>query len=329
MRNVSFDLRVALLRQYGSFAQAYSATFQAGLDHFGDERGFLSFKRVWGTALVLADPVAPQKNFNELIELFLCENPDSVFCQISRPVAELLASRGFFINDFGSQTRIDLPDYDFNGAKKQNIRRAVNRAAKAGYVIKECPLGSVRIEEVKAVSKAWKRTRPLRNRESAFLIRPLVLREEPDVRTFFLLDRDNRLIAFAVFDPVYQDGAVVGYEFQHARHRPDADSIVQLAIKHHAIELFRAEGRKWLYLGLSPFHDIEDKDFAAHKNWLTRRIFRTIYTSRIFNRYFYAVQGIAENKRRFRGTTERTYYAFNRLPSLTRVVRLARACRII
>jgi len=100
-------------------------------------------------------------------------------------------------------------------------------------------------------------------------------------------------------------------------------------VKRFAIEQFKAEGRRSLFLGLSLFHDIEDKDFAAHKNWLTRRAFRTIYTSAIFNRYFYAVQGLAENKRRFRGTSEQTYYAFNRLPSLTRLVKMARACRVI
>jgi phosphatidylglycerol lysyltransferase len=322
------ETRAALLRRYGSFSQAYSAAFQADLSHFGDERGFIAYKKMAGTALVLADPVASPDNFGELIELFLRQNP--VFCQISRPTAELLASRGgFFINEFGTETLIELPNFDFKGAKKQSFRAAFNRAATAGYVIKECPLSSVSIEDVQSVSQAWKRTRPLGKRETAFLVRPLVLHDEPEVRTFFAFDRESRLVAFAVFDPVYRDGVVVGYMLQHARHRPGADTAVQLAVKRFAIEQFKAEGRKWLFLGLSLFHDIEDKDFAAHKNWLIRRAFRTVYTSAIFNRHFYAVQGLAENKRRFHGTTEQTYYAFNRLPSLTRLIKMARACRII
>ena len=324
------ETRTALLRRYGGFSQAYSAAFQPGLAHFGDERGFIAYKKLWGTALVLGDPVASPAYFGELTERFLRENPDAVFCQISRPTAELLASRGgFFINEFGAETRIDLPNFDFSGAKKQIFRAAFNRAATAGYVIKECPLSSVRIGDVQSISQAWKTTRPLGKRETAFLIRPLVLHDEPEVRTFFVFDRAGRMIAFAVFDPVYQDGAVTGYMLQHARHRPGADTAVQLAVKRFAIEQFKAEGRQSLFLGLSLFHDIEDKDFAAHKNWLTRRAFRTIYTSAIFNRYFYAVQGLAENKRRFRGTSEQTYYAFNRLPSLPRLIKMARACRII
>jgi hypothetical protein len=43
-------IRIALLRQHGTSSQAYSATFQAGLEHFGDERGFLAYKRVGRTA---------------------------------------------------------------------------------------------------------------------------------------------------------------------------------------------------------------------------------------------------------------------------------------
>ena len=52
---VPLDVRFALFRRVcRSASQAYSATFQAGLDHFGDERGFLAYKKIWGTALILS-----------------------------------------------------------------------------------------------------------------------------------------------------------------------------------------------------------------------------------------------------------------------------------
>jgi len=60
MTGVPLNIRIELLRQYGSFPQAYSATFQLGLEHFGDERGFIAYKRVWDTTLVLSDPIAPR-----------------------------------------------------------------------------------------------------------------------------------------------------------------------------------------------------------------------------------------------------------------------------
>ena len=52
MMTVPLDIRRSLLRQHGNFALAYSVTFQPGLEHFGDEAGFLSYKTVGSTALV-------------------------------------------------------------------------------------------------------------------------------------------------------------------------------------------------------------------------------------------------------------------------------------
>lgn len=321
------ETRIALLRQHGSFPQAYSATFQPGLEHFGDERGFLAYKMVWGTAMVLADPVASHADARDLIARFLHLHPDVTFWQVSPPVAEILASLGFFINKLGTETRLDLAGYDFGGQGKRNLRKAAVRAAKRRYMTRECPLASVDLNEVKAVSEAWKRTRPLRRRETAFLSRPIVFGEELDVRRFFTFDRDGKLVAFAFFDPVYENGGIVGYLIATTRSLPNADLVLH-AVKRCAIETFQREGKKWVFHGLSPFEGIKDKDFAAYENRLVRRAFRFAYTNPLFNRYVYSLQGLAQNKRQLGGVTEQTYYAFNKLPSLPRVLKLIRACNI-
>ena len=54
MTGIAPDVRIALLRQYGDFPQAYSATHQPGLSHFGDEHGFIAYKPIWGTAAMAA-----------------------------------------------------------------------------------------------------------------------------------------------------------------------------------------------------------------------------------------------------------------------------------
>lgn len=328
MTGVPLELRIALMRRHGSFPQAYSATVQPELEHFGDERGFLAYKMVRGTAMVLGDPVAPHANAGDLIGRFLRRHRDAALWQVSRPVAEILAELGFFINELGTETRLDLAGYDFAGQRKRNLRKAVVRAAKLGYVTRECPLASVDLEEVKAVSHAWKRTRPLRRRETAFLSRPIVFGEELDVRRFFTFDRDGKLVAFAVFDPIYENGAIVGYSIATTRSLPNADLVLH-AVKRCAIETFQEEGKRWVFHGLSPFEGINDKDFATHENWLVRRAFRFAYSNSLFNRYVYSLRGLAQNKRQLGGVTEQTYYAFNKLPSLPRVLKLVRACNIV
>jgi hypothetical protein len=56
--NIVFDSRLSLVRQHGTFTLAYSAAVQEGLEYFGNDHGFLAYKMVGSTALVLADPVS-------------------------------------------------------------------------------------------------------------------------------------------------------------------------------------------------------------------------------------------------------------------------------
>ncbi len=326
MGGAALDIRISLLRQHGSFSQAYSVAFQPGLEHFGDERGFIAYKMIGRTAMVLSDPIAPRPYQDRLIRRFLDEQHDVCFCQVSHSVAKLLSSSGFFINEIGHDNRIDLVGYDFSGRGKRNLRNAANRMVKLGHVIRECSIAEVDVDEVQALSDAWKRRHTVRYRETSFMSRPLVLSEELDVRWLFTFDRGGRLVAFGVFDPVYELGQIVGYTSQANRHLPGADSLVQHAIAHRAIETFKAEGRKWMFLGLSPLADIHDHDFAH--NWLVRRGFVFAYKNALFNRFVYPLKSISEHKSQFRGVAQRTYYAFNKLPSLPRILKVLRACDI-
>jgi lysylphosphatidylglycerol synthetase-like protein (DUF2156 family) len=328
--SVPAAVRIALLRQHGTSSQAYSATFQAGLEHFGDERGFLAYKRVGRTALVLSDPLAPPENIPGLISRFLQEHPDAGFWHLSHPVAQFLATRGFCVNAMGPEVWIDLPTYTFSGDKKKQLREAFNRMVKRGFVTHEGTLAEVGVDKIKAVSDAWRQTRTNRNGEVGFLNRPLVLAEEPDVRRFFTFDRDGKLVAFSFFDPIYEGGKLVGYGSQHNRHLPEADHMVNFAIKRVVIETFQREGLKVLHLGISPFADVlQDDEFKSSRSWMTARYFDFTYNSWLINRFIYPMKGIAVHRRFFRGVQQQTYYAFNRRPSLPRVFKLLRACNII
>jgi lysylphosphatidylglycerol synthetase-like protein (DUF2156 family) len=154
--------------------------------------------------------------------------------------------------------------------------------------------------------------------------------EEPDVRRFFTFDRGGKLVAFAFFDPVYKAGEIIGYTSQHNRHLPEADVMVQFAIKRIAIETFKKEGLKVLHLGLSPFADVlSDREFKSNRNWMTAHYFNQAHKSWLFNRFVYSNKGLEAHKRVYRGVEAQNYYAFNRLPSLPRVLKVMRACNLI
>jgi lysylphosphatidylglycerol synthetase-like protein (DUF2156 family) len=146
------------------------------------------------------------------------------------------------------------------------------------------------------------------------------------VRRFFTFDAAGRMVGFGFFDPIYAGGVVTGYS-AGTRQRTDADVMVGHALKRCAIETFQKEGRKWVYLGLSPLAGIEDKDFE--RNWLTRRAFVLVYKNWAFNRFIYGIQRISAHKRQYDGIVEQTYLAFNTLPALPRLIKILRACEIL
>jgi lysylphosphatidylglycerol synthetase-like protein (DUF2156 family) len=106
--------------------------------------------------------------------------------------------------------------------------------------------------------------------------------------------------------------------------------MVHFAIKRLAIETFQKEGLKVLHLGLAPFADVlKDKEFRANRSLMTALYFYRAHHAWWVNRFLYPFKGIAAHRRVFRGVQRQNYYAFNRRPSLPRVLKLLRACNIV
>jgi lysylphosphatidylglycerol synthetase-like protein (DUF2156 family) len=327
MGSISEDIRLSLLKQYGNFSIAYSAAFQPGLVHFGDEQGFMAYKKVGGTAFVLADPIGRPDHHEALIDGFLARHPDAVFCQASFRTAEILSKRSFFVNDFGCESIVDLRAFSFSGPLRRSYRTASNRMTARGYQVREMSSGVFSSDDLRAISKGWKSTRVASNRDLRFLVRPVVLADEPGVRKFFLINSAGAPEGFAVFDPIYENGQVTGYLSATRRWLPTSDPLAAYFIVRVAIETFQAEGVASLHLGLSPFHKIEDREFE--KNWLVRRGFRWMYTNSLINRFVYPSQNLARHKASYGGEDRQSYYAFNTLPSLPRLLKLIWACRLV
>lgn len=327
MQNLSAESRHALLFRHGSFPIAYSVAFQPDLLHFGDEAGFLTYKMVGGTAFVLGDPVAEPSRHGALIDRFLAKFADVAFWQISHATAALLNGRGFFVNAFGEESVVDLQAFSFKGPARRSFRTAVNRFEASGHTVREVPLSEIPNGQIETVSNGWRKSKATKSRELRFLVRPVVLADEPGVRKFVLFNAENRPEGFAFFDPVYEDGKPVGYLSATRRWLPGTDPLAGYLLMRTAMEIFQREGIRDLHLGLSPFHKIEDKEF--NKNWVTRRAFRFFYTNGFTNRFFYPVRSLSQHKDIYGGQSRLVYVAFNKLPALLRLVKLLRACRIL
>ena len=323
---VSLDGRMDLLRKFGDFSVAYSTATQPLLEYVGDEHGFIAFRRRWGLAFALGDPVCAPDRREKLIGKFLDEQPKATFVQCSEATAEVLESKRYRINEIGTDTRLDLGEWTFGGKQREWLRYADNWMTRRGYEIRE---GSF-VENpaaIEHVSESWRKTRTVKRKEVRFLNRPIVLEDEPGVRRFMLYDSDGVLQAFVLFDPLYKDGAVTGYVTCMKRRMPDVPQYAEPAIMKRAIEVFQAEGIPSVWLGLSPLADIQNDRFRTNRmlHWTTRYYHRAGWV----NRYFYNFLGHTQFKKRFRGEEHRVFYASPVRWNTRRLLALSSLCGVI
>jgi len=319
--------RIGAVESHGHFALAYSVAHQPDLRHYGNEQGFLAYKMVGRTACVLSDPLASPNHWEGLIDSFLANHRRATFWQVSSRMASILADRRFAVNEFGLETWLDLTKYDFAGPKRRSFRTAENRFVRSGHRVVEHSVGEFDPIRVEAISLAWRKTKTNAHRELGFLIRPVQLADEPGVRKFFLIDADGQPVAFAFFDPIHDDGQVVGYLSTTRRWRPDIDPLASYFLVRKAVETFQAEGKSQLHLGLMPLHGIDYQ--AGVGDWMTHKAFSIFQSNAWIQRTFYSSQSLSKHKESFEGETRQTYCATNGRLAVLSPLSLIRACGIV
>jgi phosphatidylglycerol lysyltransferase len=314
----------ALLRRYGSHTVAYS-TSQPGLSYFRRPEGFIAYGTKWGTRYVLGDPVAAPESREALIAEFLKDGRATCFAMISRPTAEILVRHGYHANEIGIDIRIDLRTYDFTGPAKARFRQGASKLDREDYRVLELSDEQIDPARIERVSDVWKQSRPVSSREVRFLNRPISTRDEIDVRKFYVFSPAGDLVAFYFFDPIYRDGRVIGYSTSFKRRTPDAPTRTEEAVSKHAFELFKAEGKEVVTLGLIPLYGVKDEDLPHSRatSWIMRRL----YASKNFT-WVYNFQGHAEFKTRYQGEPVPMYFASRGRLDLIRLLGLLKLCDV-
>lgn len=303
---ISLDRRFHHLRKHGSFSIAYSTAVQPRLSYCHSSVGYLPYRKRWGVTFGLGDPMCAAGEKRNLIQQFMDEHRRPSFVSVGQETATILNEMGYFINEIGIDTALDLNEYTFDGKEKEWLRYASNWTSRRGFEVRECDAEVIRKEAIE-VSEAWRETRTIKRKEVRFLNRPIMIRNEIDVRKLYMFDAEGRMQAFIYFDPLYRDDQVIGYVTCIKRRHPDAPQYIEPALMKHAIELFKSEGKQILRLGLSPMAGISNDRFRTNSilNWSSRRY----GDSKFVNKYLYNFRGHTLYKKRFRGTEEKIYYA--------------------
>ena len=267
----STNFRISQMQSHGSGSLAYS-TLQAGLKYFMLEGvGYLSFVELGdnrNSVLVLSDPICPRDRECEFIDAFLKDRNDPVFLHISYPTAKILGELGFCVNQLGVETIIEIQDFELTGNKKQQLRAARNRAIKDDIKVREVfQSDDAMMTALKRISDGWLSQKVASDSQMKLVVRPMVYIDEIDVRRFVAI-KDNKIIGFVVFDPMYKNKQVIGYIANQLRSNYEKGFSVVDYIILEAMQVFKDEGKTEISLGLSPMYKVDDGHEFKHSKLL-------------------------------------------------------------
>jgi len=306
-----------IIQQYGTSCMAYSS-LQQGLEYeVVDGIGFiayLTFKHFFwsrkGVKVVLADPLCNKNNYKELVTHFIDKYTDVIFVQSSDAFASVLNDLGYDVNQFGIETDLLIQGFDLKGKHRSKLRQWRNKCNREGVEVRECPVnrdaenGSDWAENRAAVEKLsneWIKRKG--GHEFTMLTRALRYEVEPDVR-YFQAFQNNKLIAFSVFDPVYDEGKVIGYYHNIDRVAQSAPHGTGAYILLQAIDVFKKEGKTLISLGMSPLYSIKRTEYN-YNNFLHDALW---FAYRNLE-FLYPFKGNALHKKKFNGTTKRVFFS--------------------
>ncbi len=308
------DERLFYLTRYGRGSLAYS-TLQEGLNCFMSQgSGYLAYGLVGAcgpSAVVLSDPLACPENKQQIVQEFLGHFENPIFLHINSCTAKALEKLGFYINELGVETILDVQDFDLVGNRKQHLRRARNCGDRDGLLVRELGADAVQADALSKISDDWVSQKQVDFQELRFLARPAVYADEKDVRKFYAF-KDGLLVAFVFFDPIYENGQVVGYIANTLRSNLRRSYSVTDYIILQALQIFKSEGIKEVSLGLSPLADINDQGQFRFNPFLKAQF---LFCFNHAN-FIYSFKNVAMHKKRYRpdmpGAREQKVYCATR-----------------
>jgi phosphatidylglycerol lysyltransferase len=218
----------------------------------------VAYQRHAGVAVALGDPVGPPERRADAVRDFaaMCERTGTVPClfSITADTATLTGGLGWQRVRVADDTVIDLDRLEFRGRKWQDIRSALNRAAKEGIAYREVALAdepwAVRAQ-VRAISEQWVGDKGLP--EMGFTLGGIDEAMDPAVRVGLAVDGDGSVHGVTSWLPVFAaGGAVRGWTLDVTRRRSGGFRPVSEFLIASACLAFQAQHAEFVSLSGAP-----------------------------------------------------------------------------
>ena len=279
---------------------------QDGVDYFHLRGiGFMSYREertlLHRMRFVFAKPVCADHHLDLLLDKFMAWNDvETVFLSADAAFAKRLSARGYRVNDMGSDFIIPLDTFKISGRKMRHLKAARN-LVKHGLRVEERDWADVDSHAVLQISEDWRQTKKTKHGELKVMTRPPTFENEWAVRKFYCYKGDE-LLGFVFFDPFFENGKTIGYTANILRSKPEAteNGLLDYVIL-EAMKVFKAEGVKFVSLGLSPLHNVEPD---PRENRVVRKLLEATWK---YGNFFYSFQNLSFHKRRYRVAESKLY----------------------
>lgn len=245
-----------ILKSHGGGSLSWMTTW-GGNSYWFSGSSFVAYRVLNGVAVALGPPVGPHDDreaaFTGFARYCRLSGWTPCFYFVPESLRALGTSAGWGSVQVAQETVLRLDEVSFRGKKFQDIRTALNRAAKAGIRAEWTTFAQAPIAvqaQIEAISEEWVADKKVP--EMGFTLGSLDELEDPEVRCLLAIDAEHTVHAVASWLPVYRNGYVVGWTLDFMRRRGDGfRASIDFLIASAALSL-QDEGCEFMSLSGAP-----------------------------------------------------------------------------
>lgn len=258
------DRAATVLRRHGGTSLSYMTIWPGNSYHFSpDGDAYVAYRVVGTVAVSVTGPVGARDARPSAVDGFAawCAAQGLTPCLYSVPtdVRDLVTqSHDWRSVQVAEETTLPLTSLAFTGKRWQDVRTALNKAAKTGvsgqwWSFAHAPVALT--GQVKAISEEWVADKGLP--EMGFTLGGLAELADDEVRCLIAVDAEHTVHGITSFLPVHRDGAIVGWTLDFMRRRTGGFPGVMEFLLATAALKFQEEGAEFLSLSGAPLARID------------------------------------------------------------------------
>lgn len=222
-----------------------------------DASAVVTYRQTAGVALTITDPAARPEQLQRVVTEFAdyatANSLIPALYSVHADTARIARRLGWTTMKVAEEAVMDLPGLAFTGKKWQDVRTAINRAAKEGIsswwtTLADCPEGV--LDQIRGISSAWVDDKALP--EMGFTLGGVDEMAVEGTRLLLAKDEQGTIHAITSWLPVYREGELIGLTLDVMRKREGGfRPSIEFLIGRAALDA-RDEGLQILSLSGSP-----------------------------------------------------------------------------